>query len=232
MATHRDANPKTRPPLSRERVLRTAVALADEAGIGALSMRRLGHELGVEAMSLYNHVDGKDDILNGIVELVLGEIQLPSDQADWKEALRQTAISANEVFVRHPWACSLTLGRPSVSPPRTRWMESVLRTLREAGFSPDLTHHAYHALDSHITGFTLWQVSMPFDTKEELLDLAESFLRDIPADEYPYVVEHAEQHIAPSNPEGKTEFEFGLDLILDGLERLRDAEARGAKRRS
>lgn len=105
---------------------------------------------------------------------------------------------------------------------RMRWMESVLRTLRQAGFSADLTHHAYHALDSHITGFTLWQVSMPFDTREELVDLAEGFLKEIPADEYPYVVEHAEQHIAPSSPDGKSEFEFGLDLILDGLERLRD----------
>jgi hypothetical protein len=107
-----------------------------------------------------------------------------------------------------------------------RWVESVLRTLREAGFSVDLTHHACHALDSHINGFTLWEVSMPFDTRGELLDLTEDFLRDIPADEYPYVVEHAEQHIAPSNPEGTTEFDFGLDLIVDGLERLRDAEAR------
>jgi hypothetical protein len=102
------------------------------------------------------------------------------------------------------------------------WMEAVLRTLREAGFSADMTHHAYHAVDSHITGFTLWQVNMPFDTKAELLDMAESFLRQIPADEYPYVIEHAEQHLAPSSPDGATEFEFGLELILDGLERLRE----------
>ena len=101
-------------------------------------------------------------------------------------------------------------------------MEAVLRTLREAGFSADMTHHAYHALDSHITGFTLWQVSMPFETKAELLDMAQDFLQQIPADEYPYVIEHAEQHLAPESPDGATEFEFGLDLILDGLERLRD----------
>ena len=103
-------------------------------------------------------------------------------------------------------------------------MEAVLRTLREAGFSADMTHHAYHALDSHITGFTLWQVSMPFETKAELLDLAEDFLQQIPADAYPYVIEHAEQHLAPASPDGATEFEFGLDLILDGLERLRDTD--------
>ena len=101
----------------------------------------------------------------------------------------------------------------------------MLATLREAGFSPNLTHHAYHALDSHITGFTLWQVSFPFDTREELLDLAEDFLKQIPVDEYPYVIEHAQEHLAEPDPDEPNEFEFGLDLILDGLERLRDAEA-------
>ena len=222
MATQTDIPPpEPRAPLSRERVLRAALALADEAGIESLSMRRLGQELGVEAMSLYNHVANKDDIEDGIVEIALSEIEVPTDETDWKAALRQTAISAHEVFVRHRWACSLMMRVPRVSPVRMRWMESVLRTLREAGFSADMTHHAYHALDSHITGFTLWLVSMPFDTREELVDLAEGFLREIPAEEYPYIVEHAEQHIAPPDPEGKSEFEFGLDLILDGLERLR-----------
>ncbi len=222
MATQPDPRAEARIPLSRERVLRAAIALADGGGIESLSMRKLGQELGVEAMSLYNHVANKDDIEDGIVEIVLGEIEVPSDGADWKTALRQTAISSHEVFVQHRWACSLLMRRPRVSPTRMHWMEAVLRTLREAGFSADMTHHAYHALDSHITGFTLWQVSMPFETKEELVDLAEDFLREIPADEYPYVIEHAEQHIAPASPDGKTEFEFGLELILDGLERLRD----------
>jgi AcrR family transcriptional regulator len=210
--------------LSRERILRAAIALADAGGIESLSMRKLGQELGVEAMSLYNHVANKDDIEDAIVEIVLNEIELPAAEADWKAAIRQTAVSAHEAFVRHRWACGLLMRVPRVSPPRMQWMESVLRTLREAGFSADMTHHAYHALDSHITGFTLWQVSMPFETKAELLDLAEDFLREIPADEYPYVIEHAEQHIAPSSPDGKTEFEFGLDLILDGLERIRDTD--------
>ncbi|HWN21717.1 MAG TPA: TetR/AcrR family transcriptional regulator C-terminal domain-containing protein [Gaiellaceae bacterium] len=223
MATQSDRHDEPRLPLSRERVLNAAIALADEAGIEALSMRKLGQELGVEAMSLYNHVANKDDLEDGIVEIVLGEIEVPSEGAGWKAALRQTAISSHEVFVRHRWACGLLMHRPRVSSTRMRWMEAVLRTLREAGFSADMTHHAYHALDSHITGFTLWLVSMPFESKEELVDLAEDFLREIPADEYPYVIEHAEQHIAPSSPDGKTEFEFGLDLILDGLERLREA---------
>jgi AcrR family transcriptional regulator len=221
MPTQPGPRAQSRLPLSRERVLRAALALADDGGIESLSMRKLGQQLGVEAMSLYNHVANKDDIQEGIVEIVLGEIEMPSDEANWKQAVRRTAISAHEAFVRHRWACGLMMQVPRVSPVRMQWMEFVLRTLREAGFSADLTHHAYHALDSHITGFTLWQVSMPFETREELVDLAEGFLQKIPADEFPYIVEHAEQHIAPSSPDGRTEFEFGLDLILDGLERLR-----------
>jgi AcrR family transcriptional regulator len=224
MATQSAPQPEQRIPLSRERVLRAAIALADHGGLESLSMRKLGQELGVEAMSLYHHVANKDDLLDGIVDAVTREIEVPSDDADWKEAIRRTAISSHEVFLRHRWACSLMMRRARVSPERMQWMEALLRTLREAGFSADMTHHAYHALDSHITGFTLWQVSMPFETKEELVDLAEGFLKEIPADEYPYVIEHAEQHIAPSSPDGKTEFEFGLDLILDGLERLLDAD--------
>jgi AcrR family transcriptional regulator len=212
-------------PLSKERVLRAAVELADTSGIEALSMRRLAKELGVEAMSLYNHVANKDGILAGIVEIVASEVEVPSDAANWKSSLRQSAISAHDAFIRHRWACPLMMSTPALIPSRLRWMEGVLATLREAGFSPNLTHHAYHALDSHITGFTLWQVSFPFDTREELLDLGRQFLAMIPPDEYPYVIEHAEEHLAEPDPDEPTEFEFGLDLILDGLERLRDAEA-------
>ena len=207
-------------PLSKERVLRAAVEFADAHGIEALSMRRLAKELGVEAMSLYNHVANKDEILGGIVEIVASEVEVPSDPANWKTSIRQSAISAHDAFIRHRWSCSLMTSTPSVVPSRMRWMEGVLATLREAGFSPNLTHHAYHALDSHITGFTLWQVSFPFDTREELLDLAEDFLKLIPADEYPYVIEHAQEHLAEPDPDEPNEFEFGLELILDGLDRI------------
>ena len=224
MATRTDSTPQPRIPLTRERVLRAALALADAGGIESLTMRKLGQELGVEAMSLYNHVENKDDIVDGITELVLAEIEVPSGGPDWKSEIRRTAISSHDVFLRHRWACSLMMSRPKASTPRMLWMEAVLRTLREAGFSADMTHHAYHALDSHITGFTLWQVSMPFETKAELLDLAQDFLQQIPADEYPYIIEHAEQHLAPESPDGATEFEFGLELILDGLERLRESD--------
>jgi AcrR family transcriptional regulator len=208
-------------PLSRERILQTAVRLADEGGFESLSMRRLGQELGVQAMSLYNHVANKDDLRSGIVELVMEEVELASGP-EWKEAIRRSAISTHDAFMRHRWACKLMMDVKGVSPARLQWMEALLGTLREAGFSADLTHHAYHALDSHITGFTLWQVSMPFETKEELVAMADVFMRQIPADVYPYVIEHAYQHLEPSAPSGGTEFEFGLDLILDGLERMRD----------
>ncbi len=216
-----DPGHQTRARLTRDRVLRAAIGLADAAGIESLTMRKLGVELGVEAMSLYNHVGGKEDLEHGIVEIVLGEIESPPPGLHWKDAIRRTAVSSHDAFVRHRWSCSLLTRGPRVSQVRMGWMEAVLRTFREAGFSPNLTHHAYHAIDSHITGFTLWLVSMPFRSREELVDLADGFLRKIPADEFPYFVEHAEQHLLPPDPV-ESEFEFGLDLILDGLERLRD----------
>lgn len=223
MAAPDESPPEPRRPLSRARVLRAALALADGGGIESLSMRRLGQELGVEAMSLYNHVTNKDDLRRGIVEFVLAEIDLPDADADWRPALRRTAVSAHDAFVRHRWACPELMRQADISPARMRWMDAVLGTLRAAGFSADLTHHAYHALDSHITGFTLWQVSMPFDTGRELAGLAETALRVIPVEDYPHLVEHVHQHLAAAG-NGPTEFEFGLELILDGLARLRTAE--------
>ena len=220
MTPNTDPRAKPRVPLSRDRVLHAAIKLADESGIEALSMRKLGQALGVEAMSLYKHVANKDDLLDRMVDTVVAQIELPSGGADWKAAIRQSAISAHDVFLRHPWACSLMLSQAGVSPARLRWMDSVLRTLREAGFSAALTCHAYHALDSHITGFTLWEASFP--AAEELRDLAATFLRELPVDEYPYLAEHVEQHLTESSHDDEGEFEFGLDLILDGLERIRD----------
>jgi AcrR family transcriptional regulator len=221
MATHPRPSAEPRLPLSRERVLLAAIRLADEAGFESLTMRKLGQELGVQAMSLYNHVANKDDMRDGIVELVMSEIEVPSDEEDWKPAIRGSAVSAHEVLLRHPWACNALMATTTVSAARLRWMEAILRTFREAGFSAELTHHAYHALDSHITGFTLWRANMPFETHEELVGLAEAFLRELPADRYPYFAEHAQWHIRESSADDPSEFEFGLDLILDGLERLR-----------
>ncbi|MGH3071672.1 MAG: TetR/AcrR family transcriptional regulator [Gaiellaceae bacterium] len=198
-------------------MLSTALRLADERGIESLTMRKLAGELGVEAMSLYHYVAKKEELLEGIVGLVLQEIDAPAPGSDWKPALRQLAISAHEALVRHPWACNfmLSTGRPE----RLQYMESLLGTLRNAGFSADLTHHAYHALDSHTVGFTLWAVSLQVPDGD-LADLAATFLRKLPA-EYPFVAEHVEQHLTATGDE--SEFGFGLDLILDGLERMRDA---------
>jgi AcrR family transcriptional regulator len=214
---------EARLPLSRDRVLSAAIGLADEAGIESLSMRKLGQVLGVEAMSLYNHVANKDEILNGIVGMVLDEFELPSPGADWKAALRRTAISAHEVLVRHPWAASLVLSSSGMSQARLRYMESILGTLRQAGFSAEMTDHGYHALESHIMGFTLWEVSMDLGSQEDLAGLATNFLRELPREELPNLAEHIEQHLKPRRPDDEGEFAFGLDLILDGLERIRDA---------
>jgi len=221
MAAQTDLSREPRTPLSRERVLRAAIGLADEGGIESVTMRRLAYELGVEAMSLYYYVANKDDILNAIVDIVLSEFELPSPGTDWKSAIRRTAISAHDVLVRHPWAASLMLSATGSSPARWRYMDAILGCLREAGFSAEMTDHAYHALDSHITGFTLWAVQVQIDP-EQLPDLAATFLRELPVDEYRYLVEHVHQHLKERSPDDEGEFAFGLDLILDGLERIRD----------
>jgi len=224
MATTSVPSAEARLPLSRDRVLNAAVELADEGGIDSLSMRKLGQALGVEAMSLYNHVANKDDILSGIVDIVVGKFDLPSPGGDWKAALRRIAVSAYEVLVRHRWAAGLVLSSPGVSQARLRYMEAILGTLRRAGFSAEMTDHGYHAIESHIMGFTLWEVGMDLGSREDLQGLATEFLQKLPADEFPYLGEHIEQHLKPRRPDDEGEFAFGLDLILDGLERRRDSD--------
>jgi AcrR family transcriptional regulator len=208
-----------RAPLSRDRVISAAIDLADREGIEALTMRRLAQELGVEAMTLYYHVASKEEILNGIVDMVLNEFELPVPGSAWKPALRRTAISAHDVLVRHKWAASLMLTPGTVSEARMRYMDAILGTLREGGFSAHMTDQGYHALESHISGFTLWQVGMALDP-ETLPDLATGFLASLPDGAFPYLVEHIHQHLAERDPEDEGAFVFGLDLILDGLERI------------
>ena len=216
------ARSRERTPLNRERVLRAAVALADEHGLEALSMRRLGQELGVEAMSLYNHVASKGDLLDGIANLVLGEIELPPEGRGWKAALRESAVSAHQVLRRHGWACGLAMSPERHLPVRIETMEWTLRQLREAGFSAELTYHAYHALDSHVLGFTLWELGHSF-VSDDLPALVADFFGRLPPDAYPCLREHARQHMSGFDAEGESAFELVLDLILDGLERRRDA---------
>ena len=203
-------------PLSKERVLRTAIDLADRGGIESLSMRKLAHELGVEAMSLYYYVANKDELLGGIVDMVVSEIEPTSPLGDWRAAIRKSAISFHDVLKRHPWATNLMMGGGGVSTARMRYMEALLGRLREAGFSANLTHHAYHALDSHIIGSTLWHAG--YSNMKLPADFETKFVRDI-AKELPYLAEHAQQHLTKTKGD-VPEFEFGLDVILDGLEKI------------
>jgi AcrR family transcriptional regulator len=199
-------------------VLRAAVAFADERGIEALSMRKLGQELGVEAMSLYNHVAGKDDILNGIVETIAGEVEVAPAELDWKTAVRRSAISAHETLVRHPWAPALWMRGGRGGTARLRFADGLLGALRR-GLSADLTYRAFHTLQSYILGYTLQELRFPFET-EDLEEMAQTFLREFPSADYPHLAEHVHQHLEPHAFE-EGGFAFGLDLILEGLERAR-----------
>ncbi len=219
-----DAQPKPsakpRAPLSRERVLRATLVLVDLGGIESLTMRRLGQELQVEAMSLYNHVANKDDILDGIVDLVFSEIALPSDRSDWKTAMRGRAISAREALLHHPWAASLMHSRTNPGPAQLRHHDSVLGSLRGAGFTLVMAAHAVSVIDGYIYGFALQQLNIPIRTPEQVAQVAENILRQLAA-EYPHLAEMITEHAMKPGYDYSEEFEFGLDLILDGLERLR-----------
>jgi AcrR family transcriptional regulator len=215
-----------RVPLTRERVLHAAVALADESGSESLSMRKLGEAVGVEAMSLYHHVANKEDLLDGMIDVVFGEIDLPAGGDDWKTAMRQRGVSARRVLSRHGWAIGFMESRSSPGPATLRHHDAVLGCLRDAGFSIELAAHAFSVLDSYIYGFALQERSLPFTTPEETAELAQDILADLPADAYPHLAELTAQHVLQPGYDYGNEFEFGLDLILDGLERTSD-EATG-----
>ena len=211
----------TRTPLSRQRVLGAAVALADRGGVGSLSMRKLAQELGVEAMSLYHHVANKDDILDGIVDVVFAEIELPAGEADWKAAMRRRAVSAREALRRHPWATALMESRATPGPANLRHHDAVLGILRNAGFSVELAAHAYSLVDAYIYGFALQETSLPFSTPEETAEVAEAIMAEFPADQYPHLTEIAIDHVLQPGYDYGNEYRFGLELILDGLHRAR-----------
>jgi AcrR family transcriptional regulator len=214
---------RTRPRLSRDRVLRAATGLADAGGIESLTMRRLGEELGVEAMSLYRHVANKVDLLDGMIDGVFAEIDLPSGRTDWRTAMRQRAISVRAVMSRHPWATGLMESRTTPGPATLRHHDAVIGTLRGAGFSIALAAHAFSALDSYIYGFALQEASLPFDTAKETTELAQAILARMSPDAYPHLTEMATEHVLQPGYDYGDEFEFGLDLILDGLQQARHA---------
>jgi AcrR family transcriptional regulator len=218
-----DPNPPPRTPLSRERVLRAAIAVADERGVESLTMRRLGSHLGVEAMSLYKHVANKEEILDGIVDIVIGEIDLPSAEADWRTAMRQRAISARHVLASHPWAIGMMESRKAMGPATLRYADAVIGSLRKAGFSVEKTGHAFVLLDSYIYGFVVQETGFPGGGSEETAESAEGVLQASAVDHYPHLAEMATEYVSRPGDNYTHEFEFGLDLILDGLETHRNS---------
>ena len=233
MAVETDASAQPRLPLSRERVLSAAIVLADTGGIDSLSMRRLADELGVKAMSLYNHVADKDDILDGIVDLVFGEIAVPTEQADWQAAMRLRANSAHQALLRHPWASPLMQSRTSPGPATLRHHNAVIGSLRAAGFSIHLAAHAFSVMDSYIYGFAQQQQNLTYTTAEEAAVVAQDILRQLPADTYPHLAELIVEHALQPDYDYVKEFDFGLDLILNGLDVLsRDGDRTSTARRA
>lgn len=204
-------------PLSRERVLHGALAVADAGGIGSLTIRSLAQALGVKPMSVYHHVANKDEILDGIVDLVFQEIELPSADGDWRSELRRRAESARRVLRRHPWALGLLESRTTPGPATLRHHNAVLGILRGAGFSVRMAAHAYALLDSYVYGFALQETTLPFDGPQSVTDVVEPMTRQAFADAYPHLVEMATEHVLRPGYDFGDEFDFGLDVILDAL---------------
>jgi AcrR family transcriptional regulator len=224
MRTETDVGAQPRSPLTRERVLRTAVALADQGGIESLSMRKLAQALDVVPMALYRHFANKDELLNGLVDLVVGEIDPPLDRAEWKTAIRERILSARRALLRHPWASKVIESRTIPTPLVLGYMDTMIGLFRTGGFSLDLTHHAMHAVGSRMFGFTQEVFNDTADVDPEI----ESEIWGAMADTYPYIFEiftaisHDDASTVGPGCDDQFEFEFALDLLLGGLERLKD----------
>jgi AcrR family transcriptional regulator len=212
---------QSREPLSRERVLETAVALADRHGLDWLSMRKLAEELGVAAMTLYYYVPNKDELIDGMIDLVFAEIEPPSLELDWKEAMRRRALSTRAALNRHRWAVGNMEGRTNHGVSNLRLHDAVLGCLRAAGFSIEMTVHAYSVQDAYIYGFALQETDMSSETADDFAAEAQRQMTayaEVLAD-FPHLVEVVGGHVAQAGYDYETEFLFGLDLILDGLDR-------------
>jgi AcrR family transcriptional regulator len=203
-------------PLSRERILLAAIDLADKDGLDSLSMRKLAQEMGVKAMSLYNHVTNKDDILDSIVDIVVSEIELPKIGGDWRDAMRRQAISAYKILLRHPWAAMALMSRMNVGSSMLQYIDMTLGCLYEAGFSFEMADHVRNVIDSHIYGFTLQELNFPIN-ESDYSEMAAEGLSIIPANKYPYL-NKLTHHVIEGSYDGIHDFEFGLELILNGLE--------------
>jgi AcrR family transcriptional regulator len=219
MSERSDGNREERPRLSRERVLWGAVAVADAGGIDSLTIRSLSQKLGVKPMSVYYYVANKDEILDGIVDLVFSEIELPAADGDWRAEIRRRADSARRVLRAHPWAIGLMESRTSPGPATLRHHDAVIATLRAAGFSRELTAHAYALLDSYTYGFALQEVGLPFDGSDTVADVAEPIMDRFSTGEYPHLVDMATEYYLRPGYDFGDEFHWGLNLILDALTR-------------
>jgi AcrR family transcriptional regulator len=222
MSTGTTARSQRRVPLTRERVLDAAMKLADRGGLEALSMRKLGQALGVEAMALYYHFANKERVLDGIVDLVFGEIDLPAIGANWKTAMRERAISLRDALLRHRWAIGLMESRTHPGPANLRHHDAVIGCLRAAGFDMAATATAYSLLDSYIYGFAMTKMNLPFDDTSDIVEMSETMLAPFPEGEYQNLVDFLTEHAMKPGYDYADEFEYGLDVILDGLERVRD----------
>ena len=229
MATKIDETDRAREPLTKERILRAAVALADEGGVESLSMRRLALQLGVVPMALYKHVASKDEMLDGMVDVVVGEIDPPLAGADWKTSMRERILSARLALLRHPWASRVIETRTDPTPMVIGYMDSMIGILRGGGFSIDLTHHAMHAMGSRALGFS----QELFDDSPDDPPQIQAIAMQQMAEQFPNISEmvaaisHDEGSVVGLGCDDQFEFEFALDLMLDGLERLRKQDAAG-----
>jgi AcrR family transcriptional regulator len=206
-----------RTPLSRDRVLLGALAVADSAGVAGLTIRSLAEKLGVKPMSVYYYVANKDEILDAIVDIVFSEIELPVPGGDWHAEMRQRAISARHVLRRHPWAIQLLQSRTNPGPATLRHHDAIIGALRGAGFSVEMTAHAFALIDSYVFGFALSEAALPINGPETVTEVAESMMHLFDAAAYPHLVEFSTEHILKPGYDFGAEFEFGLDLILDAL---------------
>jgi AcrR family transcriptional regulator len=229
--------PDTRAPLSRERIVRAALARADREGLESLTMRRLADDLGVRAMSLYYYVPNKDDLVGAMIDIVFGEIGLPSTDGDWKAALRRRALSTREALRRHRWAVGLMESRTTPGPASLRVHDAVLGCLRQAGFSIELTIQAYSVQDAYIYGFALQEKNLPFEDAEGSAAVAEAQVQEYTQlqderqlealpEAFPYLAEVVAGHVAKVGYDFRSAFEYGLDLILEALEQRRDAQGK------
>jgi len=221
MASRSLHEPEPRARLSRQRVLGAAIDQADAGGLEVLTMRTLAEALDVAPMALYRYVANKDDLIDAMVDEVFGEIGVPSGGGDWRSAMRRRAISVRDALARHRWAIGLMESRRSPGPANLRHHDAVIGRLRASGFSVELAAHAYSALDSYIYGFALTKMNLPFQSSDDIAEVAEGMLEPFPANAYPNLVEFLTEHVMRPGYDYGEEFEYGLDLILDGLERMR-----------